>query len=190
MRNGNLFLYIRPRLWCCLVLILPMRNGNLEILGKFSGKRCFSSYPTYEEWKQYRSCMILLFGISSYPTYEEWKPLTIVSPPYVLKKVLILPMRNGNYQSYNRNLSEILQFLSYLWGMETYNNFDFVIKSFLSSYPTYEEWKHSTNPWISIAPVCSYPTYEEWKLISIVCESVTPPVLILPMRNGNNKMVD
>jgi len=34
-----------------------------------------------------------------------------------------------------------------------------------SSYPTYEEWKHSlANPILSVCNTSSYPTYEEWKL--------------------------
>ena len=41
------------------------------------GEDAFCSYPTYEEWKPFktrtysRNC-----SISSYPTYEEWKPMT------------------------------------------------------------------------------------------------------------------
>jgi len=32
-----------------------------------------------------------------------------------------------------------------------------------SSYPTYEEWKHSWSPPSCLPIVGSYPTYEEWK---------------------------
>jgi len=34
---------------------------------------------------------------------------------------------------------------------------------YLCSYPTYEEWKHSTRKPRFIFINCSYPTYEEWK---------------------------
>ena len=35
-----------------LVLILPMRNGNSNLLDKYEAN-LQRSYPTYEEWKQY-----------------------------------------------------------------------------------------------------------------------------------------
>ena len=72
------------------VLILPMRNGNLILLLPYF-LSFYSSYPTYEEWKQTPND----YGI-------PW-----------LFIVLILPMRNGNL------LIKIItqlgqQFLSYL----------------------------------------------------------------------------
>ena len=81
-----------------------------------------SSYPTYEEWKQTnKSKNTHPSEQSSYPTYEEWKqPFSDFS--YVILKflVLILPMRNGNYEMGARSLGDLKEFLSYLWGMETW----------------------------------------------------------------------
>ena len=127
-----------------LVLILPMRNGN--ILSSYLPQALFQgSYPTYEEWKHYcwkhneRN-----WSHGSYPTYEEWKQIitTCCSNFYW---VLILPMRNGN------NLPHILTCMCEL-----------------SSYPTYEEWKLLLFFFSkSKTKDSSYPTYEEWKLMSM-----------------------
>mgnify|MGYP006962393821 CR=1 FL=1 len=78
-----------------LVLILPMRNGNVSSssqkisfnlcsyptyeewkLAKVSDKRqeIVGSYPTYEEWKLSPSFTVINTVFGSYPTYEEWKP--------------------------------------------------------------------------------------------------------------------
>jgi len=57
-------------------------------------------------------------ALRSYPTYEEWK----------LIEFTIIPAVEST-------------FLSYLWGMET---FDFSLSTLFlqfGSYPTYEEWK-------------------------------------------------
>ena len=175
------------RLQGLIVLILPMRNGNKEILKEAIIPYSNSSYPTYEEWKRWRiakasvtayqflsylwgmeteksisskharmlcsyptyeewkhSLHVLLFlsiQLRSYPTYEEWKLKLIWHSPW-LKSVLILPMRNGNFEIflesnrvnkrsyptyeewkqyvyYWKSMSSLVQFLSYLWGMET-----------------------------------------------------------------------
>jgi len=36
-------------------------------------------------------------------------------------------------------------------------------ESFVSSYPTYEEWKHNVSGITPVGYDGSYPTYEEWK---------------------------
>jgi len=96
-----------------------MRNGNsyYSYLSYFS---YLSSYPTYEEWKHGLSQALKEdIEMSSYPTYEEWKHTSFISNiKFVSERVLILPMRNGNYLFQ-------LYFLRYL----------------RCSYPTYEEWK-------------------------------------------------
>ena len=83
---------------------------------------------------------IVNFIQSSYPTYEEWKLnyYTIIS--YLNLKVLILPMRNGNYVT-----------------------FAYMFVHTPGSYPTYEEWKHIWSKQYFILIKSSYPTYEEWK---------------------------
>ncbi len=122
-----------------MVLILPMRNGNsdiiddpfMEIEGSYPtyeewkrelltkiDENLIGSYPTYEEWKHKIQLHTLLSLPCSYPTYEEWKLFLLeklfLRPPCVL----ILPMRNGN---------PILVAL-----------FPHIL---ICSYPTYEEWK-------------------------------------------------
>jgi len=80
--------------------------------------------------------------VCSYPTYEEWKLLTNMY--------------------YNHS---VYQFLSYLWGMETFVFLIDFTKCNLCSYPTYEEWKRTyVRSKVTQAPLGSYPTYEEWKL--------------------------
>jgi len=62
-------------------------------------KRCMkklrSSYRTYEEWKLAACHSANSFINSSYRTYEEWKPRIKAMPP-AEKRVLTVPMRNGN----------------------------------------------------------------------------------------------
>ena len=76
-----------------------------------------SSYRTYEEWKRNWADLATYSNISSYRTYEEWKPsgiseaqeqeqgsyrtyeewkLVTKKGNLLLKKVLTVPMRNGN----------------------------------------------------------------------------------------------
>ena len=71
-----------------------------------------SSYPTYEEWKLYIQVAQALRKLGSYPTYEEWKLYTISSKS-IPDKVLILPMRNGNFNNSSISCS-FFSFLSYL----------------------------------------------------------------------------
>jgi len=104
-----------------------------------------------------------LFG--SYPTYEEWKLFRIKYKLKIFKLVLILPMRNGNLEGVNDDES-----------------------GDAGSYPTYEEWKPKT---LAIYNTSlnrgSYPTYEEWKHFDVCIQRTSKhPVLILPMRNGND----
>jgi len=65
--------------------------------------------------------------------------LKITIPPSV--SVLILPMRNGNRDIYTL----------------------IVTAKDMSSYPTYEEWKHADHKLVLTVETGSYPTYEEWK---------------------------
>ena len=147
------------------VLILPMRNGN-----------CFSTFKIHGH------------SLRSYPTYEEWKPSKFVISSKLSLSFLsylwgmeTLPAHYTCYQS------ALLPFLSYLWGMETiYIIYSFIL--FISSYPTYEEWKLSYIRFIRstinflflsylwgmetflsfsviVTSFSSYPTYEEWKLL-------------------------
>ena len=99
----------------------------------------FLSYLWGMETYQLYIPIDLLLGYSSYPTYEEWKQKNDKKRMYT-SSVLILPMRNGNAKvgNYFKNEGEVLilpmrngnyrlpvcqhislLFLSYLWGMET-----------------------------------------------------------------------
>ena len=137
-----------------LVLILPMRNGNL-----------------------YSSTLTGILNKCSYPTYEEWKLFFIIFLNFILF-VLILPMRNGNIHSRSA-LSICTRFLSYLWGMK--HLILRLIQKFQSSSYPWEwnqstlklgyywvflsylwEWKHATKFAFGVC-MGSYPTDEEWK---------------------------
>ena len=102
-------------------------------------------------------------------------------------KVLILPMRNGNWNSdqigergegvlilpmRNGNIARLMSSIE---------------KSFIRSYPTYEEWKQEFNtdvPW-SKGKFLSYLWGMETLLQILLCHHSILLVLILPMRNGN-----
>ena len=160
MRNGNQFPWF-PFLIPSFVLILPMRNGNslsvamlqnlqagsyptyeewkLRKIYNYNVHTSTSSYPTYEEWKRFLKLILDLFFPRSYPTYEEWKQREIRD--YLMKmKVLILPMRNGNYHKQKNNNPSpqvlILPMRNGNMSFVFYNNYHFP-----RSYPTYEEWK-------------------------------------------------
>ena len=70
--------------------------------------------------------------------------------------------------------------------METQYSYYHVLFVHFRSYPTYEEWKHSSSDLFSpMSSSSSYPTYEEWKLLFCLDIVFLYFVLILPMRNGN-----
>ena len=102
------------------VLTVPMRNGNVvDIVEQMDAHN--SSYRTYEEWKLVKNLQYAKQSL-----------------------VLTVPMRNGNCLRllvFHRST----WFLPYLWGMET--SIRSVANRFgtLSSYRTYEEWKHVRN---------------------------------------------
>jgi len=127
-----------------LVLILPMRNGNQHLFCLVFQIRNLSSYPTYEEWKPRIIEEISIGSFCSYPTYEEWKL----------------------YKHAHQRWSTCM-FLSYLWGMETFDKTVTVKKdeTFLSYL-----WGMETS-WQSRR----------------YCRSCML-VLILPMRNGNHRI--
>jgi len=165
-----------------IVLILPMRNGNSNNLScttsSFSGSyptyeewkliipphkylSTLSSYPTYEEWKLFNGSIFHNFILSSYPTYEEWKQFF-----YYFVVILFFLFLSYLWGMETINMYKTIdaryKFLSYLWGMETTKNFRRRLTR-LSSYPTYEEWKHLWYCFRKILILSSYPTYEEWK---------------------------
>ena len=145
----------------------------IEFLPYLWGMETFPKYTVYLRYH------------SSYRTYEEWKPETVQSI-LAQMQVLTVPMRNGNTLLPNK-IKIPLEFLPYLWGMETWlewwytclcfcvltvpmrnGNYAGTVTSmhiFDCSYRTYEEWKHflPINHYNQVK--CSYRTYEEWKRV-------------------------
>ncbi len=125
-------------LTCLMVLTVPMRNGNDGVIygvtvveGSYrtyeEWKQCnncvnkchkFSSYRTYEEWKLTFHFFFDNIFLCSYRTYEEWKLIYWPKKHGRCRRVLTVPMRNGNLAAYRRAITQ---------GD--------------SSYRTYEEWK-------------------------------------------------
>ena len=183
METINISFFILPYF---IVLILPMRNGNLADLRSLNMdvKASFLSY---------------LWGMETRTLSDTWMKKKL--------SVLILPMRNGNtplimfinswfvFLSYLWGMETcfvttvylFLLFLSYLWGMETHQ----IISSFalhqdsvlilpmrngnqillrclelkLFQFLSYL-WGMETSPFPWVLEnwwIRSYPTYEEWK---------------------------
>jgi len=100
----------------------------------------FRSYPTYEEWKQCKLCLLIDLVPRSYPTYEEWKLVNSLT-----------------------NSGSICSFLSYLWGMETQMEvMVYISKTEFLSYLWGMETSYTMTQ-SAVPKPCSYPTYEEWK---------------------------
>jgi len=102
----------------------------------------FSSYPTYEEWKQTIKSEALL-GLRGTVLILPMRNGNLNNQKKMLISnhiVLILPMRNGNPSWYIFSHAEYM-FLSYLWGMETFLEKYIIDIKQKRSYPTYEEWK-------------------------------------------------
>ena len=95
-----------------------MRNGNSQSHLLLLSLLQACSYPTYEEWKQYRKTFDITY----------------------INVVLILPMRNGNVSLCNN--TNAVYYCSYPtyeeWKHPTFNKNKL---TFPRSYPTYEEWK-------------------------------------------------
>ncbi len=99
------------------VLILPMRNGNLEKAKDIKTWLSVLILPMRNGNKQ-PHVWAAPSNLCSYPTYEEWKLATFIEKFRTSTTVLILPMRNGN-------------------GIDV----SIIEQNIISSYPTYEEWK-------------------------------------------------
>ena len=148
----------------CTVLILPMRNGNLQLFLK-AIQTHLRSYPTYEEWKHWIS-----YFITDYVGF-----------------VLILPMRNGNFDAIINGVKSVISsYPTYEeWKLSPISSKEAPV--FSSSYPTYEEWKPFTIDVVAnvVSVFLSYlwgmeTKRRNWKR----CKRYIF-VLILPMRNGN-----
>jgi len=98
MRNGNLRLF-RGLFIFFIVLILPMRNGNQTFACLLS--TCLAKFLSYLWGMETLLNWHYTTFIShcSYPTYEEWKLDVLDDIIERKKKVLILPMRNGNLRT-------------------------------------------------------------------------------------------
>jgi len=182
MRNGNKEEQIRSPFFR-IVLILPMRNGNIIMSLIIHHREMFLSYlwgmetlqliNSASEYNKFLSylwgmetlCKLILLvhgNYSSYPTYEEWKR-TIWG--CVIMDISFLSYLWGMETiQYRYNFDNSSTFLSYLWGMETKKTWQYFIlyKNWFLSYL----WGMETIPTYTIAQIL-------WL------------VLILPMRNGN-----
>jgi len=141
---------------------------------------------------------------SSYRTYEEWK-LTKFFSTKGGDKVLTVPMRNGNFHP-PQDRVERLQFLPYLWGMETWM-WESIARSLSpvltvpmrnGNYDTYAPngrvleflpylWGMETSPWrcqiwprtLFLPYLWGMETKQHWLY------HAQRRVLTVPMRNGN-----
>ena len=127
-----------------------------------SSSSFFCSYRTYEEWKLYHAITFLsVLRTRSYRTYEEWK-LVVGHKIAISKRVLTVPMRNGNPFS-----------LLLCHGR-------------LRSYRTYEEWKLLTIPLaLRLDKFVLTVPMRNGNIVSHTLSNVVVIVLTVPMRNGN-----
>ena len=113
------------------------------------------------------TCLIVVFDnllVCSYPTYEEWKQFINIDLFlfWVTQFLSYLWGMETFHPFYIFHFSYL--FLSYLWGMETLFLYVYAQLNLKRSYPTYEEWKHRSLSGVFFLTFSSYPTYEEWKL--------------------------
>ena len=102
------------------VSILPMRDWNLEsVIRTKKGIYVFLSYLWGIETKTRRTCGRLARR-SFYLTYEGLKPRIGHTNEEGHIRVSILPMRDWNKNEANLRKIGEAQFLSYLWGIETW----------------------------------------------------------------------
>ncbi len=140
MRNGNME-KMRLRGEYKEVLILPMRNGNLFPDGCI--RRYASSFLSYL-WGM-ETAHLITFSINnnfcSYPTYEEWKPSGL--------SVFVLTILKRSYPTYEEwklqadlkpSASNALVLILPMRNGNTIHSAS-LFSIFVSSYPTYEEWK-------------------------------------------------
>jgi len=98
-------------------------------------------------------------------------------------------MRNGNSVILSKSANPI-EFLPYLWGMETVKTGTTKRTKRQSSYRTYEEWKH----WYS-----RLGYWENYRVLTVPMRNgnrvngknrqTTAKVLTVPMRNGNKDLL-
>ena len=179
--------------WRCVVLILPMRNGNRALnCGIYNSISC--SYPTYEEWKQGLEWRAIDKNKSSYPTYEEWKQAIWFCIFWADSFVLILPMRNGNLcKRRNRKRRKRVLILPMRNGNNKIPIKDFLVISVLilpmrNGNIKQIQIQNQILLMVLILPMRngnhhnisliwlprhlrSYPTYEEWKHLLLSVES-------------------
>jgi len=128
-------------------------------------------------------------SLGSYRTYEEWKRKRWGWMEN-RNSVLTVPMRNGNWSRHNSDSSPVLWFLPYLWGMETPPLLSIQASLPVSSYRTYEEWKHLLyNQSLAFMFVLTVPM-RNGNLQFRNALHLLNLVLTVPMRNGNCLCLD
>ena len=100
--------------------------------------------------------------------------------------VLTVPMRNGNSVSTLQETSKFLQFLPYLWGMETIEEKPYLL---ISCWFLPYLWGMETNLKTSILQsnlVLTVPMRNGNISSTLIISNAVAPVLTVPMRNGNS----
>jgi len=149
--------------WLMMKFLPYLWGMETVIEGKNSVYRIFSFLPYLWGMETFYVVKVLTKFQGSYRTYEEWKLGFKSTTKTRAKRVLTVPMRNGNLVGRLFQVIVVPQFLPYLWGMETIAAL-VILNKIIGSYRTYEEWK---------------PTTIKKKLMN-------DRVLTVPMRNGNS----
>jgi len=163
-------------------------------------------WTSYEGWKQDLLENPNVGKMGFWTSYEGWKPHSsnlFIPCDRVFElpmrdgntygerniiqyfDVFELPMRDGNVASTKFKMFSQLQFLNFLWGMET-NKVTFITISIPGFWTSYEGWKHKNFHSFPKLPTGFWTSYEGWKLNRTYGEYPSATyVFELPMRDGN-----
>ena len=167
------------------ICIVPMRNWNKWWQ---KGKEVMTDlYRTYEELKPRKGDEDMDKLADLYRTYEELKHQKVEPVPNT-SGICIVPMRNWNSKHLMLCRHVCIEFVSYLWGIETFP----LPASFNMRYPnlyrTYEELKLYVTYWKQTRERLGFVSYL-WGIETIVSKEFMIPcdsICIVPMRNWNS----
>ena len=123
-----------------LVFTVPMRNWNNHISVN-PASLSLGFYSTYEELKQNKNWNVSNYFYRFYSTYEELKPISSFFSSHLL-----------------------VQFLQYLWGIETLHIPSMKRCSQKVFTVPMRNWNYCITLYIMLSSPCFYSTYEELKL--------------------------
>ena len=126
--------------------------------------RFYSTDPTYKEWKPGLSTCGSLQSRWHGSYLQGMETRHHMSKIGTQAEARILPTRNGNQRSLPARCRETEQHGSYLQGMETRVGQGRHESLYISTDPTYKEWKLA-HP-VAARPRregCTDPTYKEWE---------------------------